>query len=253
MKNTLILIAAVFSLTCYGQQKVKYNGLNRKIPNNVEYGIKGNANIYFSSYKVIEDEVSYDATVEREESLGGGIGFYFHYLFSDHVGIQTELNFTYRNGYSSTFRKYDVDTARTIYKEDLSDFTTIGVEIPVYFKYHWEFTPIRKGHWKSKSQLGIFIGPRLVLNPISQRTVSRSTTTRIYDNTSQSIGQDAPTPNRYNTIAGFGMALGVDYELWNGFMIHAAYYRGMLTHVSKTNGIRALDNRIEVGLGFRFD
>jgi hypothetical protein len=253
MKNIIFLIIALFSLTSYGQQKVRYTGLNKNIPNNLEIGIKGNANIYFSQYKTIEDETAFESSDEISESLGGGIGVYCHFILGEHVGIQTEFNFAYRKGYSTSLRKYDVDTARTIHKEDLSDFTTISIEIPVYLKFHWKFTPIHKGHWKSKSQLGLFFGPRLILNPYSRRELSRSTTTMLYDNTSQWINQDAQIATRYNTIAGLGVALGVDYELWNGFMVHAAFYRGLLTHVNKLNGYKALDNRVEIGLGYRFN
>lgn len=252
MKNILVLIIALFSLTCFSQQKVKYNGLNKNIPDNIEIGIKGNANFYFAKYKTIDDG-AFEATDEVSEAPGAGLGFYAHFLLSDHLGIQTEFNMNYRTGNSTSFRKYDIDTARTIHKEDLSDFTTIWIEIPVYLKFHWEFTPIRRGHWKTKSQLGLFVGPRLVLTPSSRRDLSRATTTRLYDNTSLSIDNDVIATTKYNAIAGLGVALGVDYELWNGFMVHAAYYRGLLTHVKKSNGYKAFDNRIEVGIGYRFN
>lgn len=252
MKNILILFISLLSAFSFGQDKVKYNGLNRAIPDNIEIGVKGHANYYFAKYKIVEDS-SIMSTVNASESIGGGFGFFGHFELSEHAGIQTELNFQYRKGNSTSYRQYDIDTARTLYKEDLSSFTTVLIEIPVYLKFHWEFTPIRQGHWKAKSQLGLYVGPRLVLSPFSKRDMARATTTRLYDNTSVSIQNDVAATSRYNSPIGVGVALGVDYELWNGFIVHAAFYRGLTSHVRKSNGYQALDNRLEVGIGYRFN
>ncbi len=252
MKNILFLVVSLLSFASYSQQKVSYTGLNRVIPDNIEIGVKGNVNFYFAGHKPVEVG-AVETNLNVTEPVGGGLGFYSHFLLSDHFGIQTELNVHYRTGSSTIKRKYAVDTAQTIYKEDLSSYTTVWLEIPVYMKFHWEFTPIRRGHWKTKSQLGLLFGPRLLLTPSSKRDLARATTTRLYDNTSLSIDNEAVALTKYNSPIGLGVALGVDYELWNGFLIHVAYYRGLTTHVRKENGFKALDNRIEFGLGYRFN
>ncbi|PHR36690.1 MAG: hypothetical protein COA38_01300 [Fluviicola sp.] len=252
MKNILVLVILFISVVSFGQSKVRYNGLNKAAPVDYEIGLKGYANFYFAKYKTIDDGAA-ESNDNASESVGTGLGFYSHFKFSEHVGIQTELNVHFRKGYSKSSRQYDLDSAHVVYKEDLSNYSTVSIEIPVYLKFHWEFTPIHRGHWKTKSQLGVLFGPRLVLNPSSKRELSRSTITRLYDETSQSIENNITATTKYNTSASFGFSLGVDYELWNGFTVHAAYYRGLTTHVRKSNGFKALDNRIEIGIGYRFN
>lgn len=253
MKNSLIIISILVAFSSFGQEKIKYNGLNRVIPGHVNYGAKQFTNYYFSNYKSrLGDSIV--STVDGAESVGGGLGLFAHFDIKEHFGIQTEFNFMLRRGYVSSYTQYDLDTAQTVYKEDLSSYTTVSIEIPVYFKFRWEFTPIRSGHWKAKSQLGLFFGPRMILNPYSKRDFSRATTTRLYDNTSLSIlNGTAPPSSKLNPFLGVGVALGLDYELWNGFIVHTSFYRGLTSHVSKANGIKAFDNRLEVGLGFRFN
>jgi predicted porin len=56
----------------------------------------------------------------------------------------------------------------------------------------------------------------------------------------------------YNSSVGIGLAIGADYEFWNGCSFHIAYFRGLTSHVDQLNGFKALDNRIEVGIGYRF-
>lgn len=252
MKNILALFISLLTFVSIGQEKVSKTGLNKGIPNNLEIGVKANMNFYFSQYKSIEDGAA-EAIEDAKEPPGFGLGFFAHFKFSEHVGLQTELNAHYRKGHSSSYRRYDLDSSLILYKEDLSNFSTIWLEIPVYLKFHWEYTPINRGHWKSKSQFGVYVGPRLVLTPSSKRELARATTTRIYDNTTLSIENDITATTSYNTPVGVGVALGADYELWNGFTVHLAYYRGLTTHVRKENGFKAFDNRIEFGFGYRFN
>lgn len=253
MKNILFLLGILFAFASFGQEKIKYNGLNRVIPGNVNVGVKQYTNYHFSSYKSrLSDSLT--SIISGTESIGGGIGLFAHFELSERVGLQTEFNLMYSKGFVSSYTRYDLDSAQTIYKEDLSSYTTVSIEIPVYLKFRWEFTPIRSGHWKAKSQLGLFVGPRFILNPLSKRDFSRATTTRIYDNTSLSIENGIAAPSgKLNSLAGLGVALGLDYELWNGFIVHAAFYRGLTSHMSKSTGIKAFDNRIELGIGYRFN
>lgn len=176
------------------------------------------------------------------------------------MGLQPEINIHHRQGNVINFNQFVLDTAITISKEELFGFSTIWFEIPVNFRYSWAFTPLSTGHWKPKSALSVYAGPRLVLMPFRRGIVSRSTSTysELYGQTSLSVRNNIiPSTKRgakFSPLMGVGIAIGVDYELWNGFNINLSYYRGLTSHSSKSNnGFRAIDNRLEVGIGFRFN
>ncbi len=255
MKKLLAILVVLVAFGAMGQERVKYNGLNRWVPDNVDIGMKFQSNYYFPQY-IVEAQGATSSFATSNDQVGGGGGFYYRYGFTDHISLQTELNIHYRQGSVNSSRTYEVDTAIRVIKEDLSNYFCLFTEIPVYFKYRWSFIPLRQGHYKAKSALGVFIGPRAVITPYSTRDFAKSTETRAYEQESTSIETETtsidPKASRFSPIAGMGIAAGVDYELWNGFIVHAAYYRGLLTHAIKSNGVRALDNRVEVGIGVRF-
>jgi opacity protein-like surface antigen len=251
MKNTFALISFCISLSCLGQEKVNYTGLNQSIPDNIEVGVKSNLNFYFAKHTSIADG-SDQSSEDKRERPGFGFGAYGHFMFTDHVGLQTEVNLTYRRGFTTSHRQFDIDTARTLSAEEVSSYSTFGFEIPVYLKFHWGFDHLNNGNWKDKTQLGLFIGPRLLLTPSSKRTLSRATTTRLYDEMSLSVENDITAASDYNSSVGVGLAIGADYALWSGFSVHLTYFRGLTSHVDKLNGFKALDNRIEIGIGYRF-
>ena len=252
MKTIFTLIITAIALSCFGQEKVSHTGLNQAIPNNIELGVKSNVNFYFAKHKIVSDGAD-EAGVEVTEKPGFGFGVYGHLMFTDHVGLQAEVYMNYRRGLALSYRDYDIDTARTLKVQELSNYSTFWFEIPVYLKFHWELAHDYQGNWKTKSQLGVYVGPRLLLTPNSNRKFSRATTTRIYDEISLSVENDIEAPSEYSSAVGVGAAIGVDYELWNGFAFHIAYFRGFSSHVNKINGFKALDNRIEVGIGYRFN
>lgn len=252
MKNSILIALTFISLSCFGQQKVSSSGLNKNIPDNIELGVKANVNFYSAKHTAISDG-SQEPTENVSEKPGFGTSFYGHFMFNDHVGIQTEVGVNYRRGFATSYRHFDLDTARTLDIEEVSSYSTFWFEIPVYLKFHWELPHTYQGHWKSKSQLGVYVGPRLLLTPQSKRTLSRATATRLYDEISLSVENDITAASKFNTGAGLGLAVGADYELWNGFSLHIAYFRGLTSHVNKLNGFKAIDNRLEVGIGYRFN
>ncbi|MDG1332728.1 MAG: outer membrane beta-barrel protein [Crocinitomicaceae bacterium] len=251
MKNLFALLAISISLSCFSQERVNYTGLNSSIPDNIELGVKTNINFYFAKHTAIADG-SDQASEDKRERPGFGVGAYGHFMFTEHVGLQTEVNLTYRRGFTTSYREFDLDTARFLNVEEVSSYSTFGFEIPVYLKFHWGFDHLNNGNWKSKTQLGLFMGPRLLLTPSSNRTLSRASTTNVYDEISLSVENDITAPSDYNSSVGVGIAIGADYELWNGFALHIACYRGLTSHVNKLNGFKAMDNRIEFGVGYRF-
>lgn len=251
MKNLFALFAISISLSCFGQEKVSRTGLNQGIPDKIELGVKSNLNFYFANHKSIADG-SDQSSEDKRERPGFGFGAYGHFMFTDRVGLQTEVNLTYRRGFTTSYREFDIDTARYLNVEEVSSYSTFGFEIPVYLKFHWGFAHLNNGNWKNKTQLGVFVGPRLLLTPSSKRTLSRASTTNLYDEISLSVENNITPIADYNSSVGVGIAVGADYELWNGFAVHLAYFRGLTSHVNKLNGFKALDNRIEVGIGYRF-
>ena len=252
MKNIIVLTVTCISLSCFGQQKVNRSGLNQNVPDNIEIGVKANVNFYSAKHTALSAGAE-GPSEDVSENAGFGFGLYGHFMFNDHVGIQTEVNMNYRRGFTTSYRHFDLDTARTLDIEEVSSYSTFWFEVPVYLKFHWELPHTYQGHWKSKSQLGLFVGPRLLLTPSSKRTLSRATATRLYDEISLSVENDITAASDFNTSVGLGFAIGADYELWNGFAIHIAYFRGLTSHVNKLNGFKAIDNRLEIGLGYRFN
>lgn len=246
---TCLLISISFA-----QEKVNYTGLNKKVPVANSFGIKAQANYYFSSYKT-DLGTADSATVSGSEITGGGMGFYYRYHFNTKAAIQGEFLVHHRQGKVVGMRRYDIDTAITMYNEELSGFNETWIEIPVYFKYRWEFTYRSKGHWKSNSALGVFIGPRAVVTPFSRRDLSRSTYSVLYGqethDVENNIDHKADDDSRFAPIAGFGVAGGVDFEFRNGLLLHAAFYRGITSHAKKSHGYKIFDNRIEAGIGIR--
>lgn len=251
MKHSIILAILFLSFVSFGQHKRGISGLNKRIPNGYDIGMKANANYYFSSLSSVQGTAS-SADVEGKERIGGGLGFYGHFYLSEMVGIQTEFNAHMRRGYLRTYRGYEQDSMRTIFNDEIINYSTVFFEIPIYLKFRWEFTPIRRGNWKADSRLGLFVGPRLTFNAFSNSSLSRATITDSYDNVSLSINNDATSLGKVNRFVGVGAAIGVDYEVWNGFMVHASYFRGFLNHFKEETGAKGLENRIEVGVGYRF-
>lgn len=254
MRIAITFIALIVLTSSYAQQRVKYNGLNRKVPHTNSFGFKGQANYYFASFKAETSGVD-SSSVSGSELMGGGLGAYYRYDLNENVGIQTEFLVHYRQGRVVGMRRYDLDTAITVYNEELSAYSETWIEIPVYFKYRWQLTYTSGGHWKSNSAIGVYIGPRAVITPFSRRDLSRSTYSVLYDQASLDVQNhidhnDDATP-RFAPIAGLGVAAGVDFEVRNGLIFHAAFYRGLLTYSLKSHGYKMFDNRIEVGLGIR--
>lgn len=254
MRRGLTLIALLIAITSFGQERTKYNGLNKKIPHKNSFGFKGQANYYMATYTGVLGDAS-SSTATGKDLVGGGGGAYYRKDFNDHVALQFELLVHHRQGYVLGTRSYDVDSAFTVHKEEISGYNETWMEIPIYFKYRWEVIFLRKGHWKTNVALSTYIGPRAVISPYSRRDLSRATYTELYEQTSYDVqnhidpSRDA-TP-RFSPIAGMGIAAGFDLEFRNGLILHTAFYRGLLTQSLKSHGYKMYDNRIELGLGIR--
>ncbi len=252
MKFSILLFTLCVSALSFGQHKREYTGLNKFIPNGYDVGMKGNINYYFSSLKSVQGTAT-SADVEGQERIGGGLGFFGHFYLSERVGIQTELNAHVRNGYLRTYRFFEQDSMRSIFNDEITNYTTVLFEIPIYLKFRWDFTPIRKGSWKADSRLGVFVGPRLTFNTFSNSTLSRATITDSYDQVSLSVANNTNSLGKVNKFFGIGASIGADYEVWNGFIVHASYFRGFLNHFKEETGAKSSENRLEVGIGYRFN
>lgn len=254
MRISITFLALFVVFGSFAQEKVKYNGLNRNAPHSNSFGLKGQANYYFASFKAVTGDAD-SSSVSGSDLMGGGFGAYFRYDLKENIGIQSELLIHHRQGRAVGLRKYILDTAMTLYNEELSSYEGTWIEIPVYLKYRREFTYSRGGHWKPNSSIGIYLGPRAVITPYSRRKLSRSTYTVLYDQRSydvqNNIDSDYDNTPRFAPIAGLGIAAGVDFEFRNGLLFHAAFYKGLLSHSKASLGYKTFDNRIEVGLGFR--
>jgi len=257
MKKWLFLVALSTVFVSNAQEKMRYNLLNRNAPDAYGVGMKWQANYHLPQYTVINDGFE-TASQTSTEGIGYGLGFYYRAEFNDHWGLQTELNFNFRQGRLGVDRTYVLDTTLLVDRSRLSNFDIFNIEIPIYLKWRHEFIPRHTGLWKSKSAIGIYLGPRVVLSPFSQRDISKITRTVLYEQESISVESDEQaTPllsdDRISPLASMGAALGVDYELWNGFILHLTYYRGFLTHTIEDTKVKAMDNRIEFGIGYRFN
>lgn len=257
MKKWLFIVAVSTVFVSNAQEKVRYNLLNRNAPDAYGVGIKWQANYHLPQYTVINDGFETGESYSAE-NIGYGMGFYYRNEFNDNWGLQTELNFNFRQGRLGVDRTYISDTTLSVTRNRLSNFSVLNIEVPIYVKWRKEFIPRHKGHWKSKSALGIYLGPRVVLSPYSRRDISKVTRTVLYEQESTSVeSSEAATAllsdNRLSPLASMGAAIGVDYELWNGFILHFTYYRGFLTHTIEDTRVKAMDNRLEFGIGYRFN
>lgn len=254
MRIILAVLAVIFGLNSFAQKKVIYNGLNRNVPHKNSFGLKLQANYYFANFSAEMTDAD-SSSVTGSELPGGGFGAYYRYDFSDNIGIQTELFVHHRQGRVIGMRRYDIDTAISVYKEELSSYYETWLEIPVYFKYRKEFMYTRLGHWKSNSAISVYFGPRGVITPFSRRDLSRSTYSNLYGQRSHEvqnhINTNDDTSPRFAAIAGLGIAGGVDFEVRSGLILYASFYRGLLSYSLKSHGYKMIDNRIELGLGFR--
>ena len=135
----------------------------------------------------------------------------------------------------------------------MSNYSAVTVEMPFNFKWRWELTALRKGHWKPGSAFGFYAGPRLSLAGFSRQYISKATQTTIYEQTSKSFEEEALFEDiKYSPIASIGIGGGIDFEHHSGLILSASYYRGLTTHSRKINGYKSLDNRFELGIGIRF-
>ena len=252
MKEALLFIFTLCTLMASGQARTNNIGRNKFIPSKISYGIKANANYHFPAYKVQPLDAK-TSSGDGTDNPGGSLGFYFRYTIKGNFSIQPEVNFVYRSGNTTSNRTYEYDSTIAIVREDVSNYMAFGIEIPVYLKWRWEFTSLRRGHYKSKSGFGVFLGPRLVLTPYSRADQGTRATTTLYGQESTSIIKNGTNEStRFSPAASLGVSAGLDYQWRNGFSVHATYYRGLLSHVLAERGFKAYDNRLEVGIGIRF-
>jgi len=253
MKQLATILFLSLSVMVNAQEKRQYTGLNKFIPTNLYIGMKWQANQYFPTYKLIADDAAFSSSISAKDDLGAGGGFFFRFEVKEHFSFQPEFNFQFRSGSVQTNHTYVKDTMIVVSKNVIRNYQTLSIEVPLYAKFRWEFTSLRKGHYKSNSALGLFFGPRLGVAPVSKMSVARNTQTIAYEQTSNYIDNDvALTDTRYAPIGSLGAAAGIDFEHHSGFIAHASFYRGFFSHSKKSNGFTALDNRIEVGIGVRF-
>lgn len=252
MKLIVTLLAITVALSSFGQERKKSVGLNRYIPDDVSSGLKIQANSYSPSL-VFLSNTSVSSSIIGKNQIGGGGGVYFRKDLKEHFSIQPEINFHFMSGSVHGSQVFTPDTNMTISKETVTSYKTVIFEVPVNFKWRWELIATRKGHYKANSAIGIFIGPRFNLTPYSLQVIGKRTVSTLYDQRSESI--ENPTLSelrRYSRVFGMGLGAGVDFELYNGFIVFASYYRGLLSSSVKTSRFKSYENRLEVGIGIRF-
>ncbi len=252
MKIVLTLIYLVIVFTTSAQEQENYNGLNRYIPDKICFGMKLQG-FYSNPIYKIDTRLASAGAIKGENLKGGALGFFFRYDFNDHVSFQPEINLHFSHGVLRTKRLFIQDTILGVNIDELTKYHTLSVEVPLYLKWRWKITQLYKGHYKPRSAIGIYLGPRFVLTPYSNRTIDRLTTTVLYDQVSKNLQHGvSDRDTRFSPSAYIGAAVGCDFELWNGLMFHIAYFRGLFSHTLESNGYSAIDNRLEVGFGLRF-
>jgi hypothetical protein len=251
MKQILTLLAICLAITSFGQERRTKAGLNRFIPDNVSAGIKGSMNIYRPSLKLQSSDASLTA-INGNEKIGGGGGFYFRFDMKGHLCIQPEINVHFMSGSVHWKQTFTPDPEIKVTKSGVTSYSTLNVEVPVYLKWRQEITVTRRGHTKENSAISFFIGPRLIISPYSTQTVGKRTESVIYGERSEFVESVSDADPSYSPLMGMGAAVGVDLELWNGFIMHACYYRGILKNSLKSANFKSYENRFELGLGLRF-
>ena len=250
MKIIILAITFCFAFSSFSQERVKREGLNKFIPDNAAFGLKSSANYYFPTYTIDLLE-AVDGKMSSVDFPGASLGFYYRWDFSNSFSLQPEFNIAFRAGNTTIGRTYLVDTIISVQKEKVFSYKAVSVEIPIYLKWRTEFILNRRGHYKSKSALSAFLGPRVILTPYSEVDPEERANSVIYDQPSEYYTTSL-SHEKYSPIASMGASAGVDMEWRNGFLVHASFYRGFLSHSRKSAGFKALDNRIEVGIGLRF-
>ncbi|MDC3252741.1 PorT family protein [Crocinitomicaceae bacterium] len=252
MKIVLTLIHVAMVLITLAQEQENYNGLNRYIPDKTCFGMKAQSFVSSPLYR-IDDRLAGSGAIEAENLRGGALGFFFRYDFNDHLALQSEINVHLSHGVFRTKQLFIQDTILGVSIDELTKYYALSIEIPLYLKWRWKITQLYKGHYKPRSAIGLYMGPRFVLTPHSKRNIDRLTTTILYDQVSRNLQLDVPDIARqFAPSAYIGAAVGCDFELWNGLMFHIAYFRGLFSHALESNGYSAIDNRLEMGIGLRF-
>lgn len=226
------------SLSAFGQH----------LPDNKSWGLKAGFNYYFPSYKA--DNA--DAQLTNNANTGFGGGAYFRYDFTPLYSFQSEVLVATRSGSVSNEIVTQPDPTITITESSVSNLAQTTVEIPLNFKMRWEFIPRHTGAWKSNSMLGVVTGPRVVMNMMSSRSTSSSQVTELFNQTSTEIRTlTSSTASDYFSPVTVGWEVGVDYECLSRLVLHAKYYRGLMSMNKTGFGYKSFDNRVEVGVGIR--
>lgn len=251
MKKSLILIFALIAAHSFGQRATNGLGYNKNVPTKNSLGIKFSYNLNMPSVKL--DEQGADLSfIKNVRGVEFGAGFFWRTDFSTSSALQTELIFGYRSGGIRTDRTYDIDTMINIQKLEVSNYSALNLEIPIYYKHRFEFIP--HGRLKSQTALGLLIGPRAMFALSSKRDISRAAITMLYDQRSEYVENNisgAGVDGEFSPFFSLGISAGADIEFTNGLMFHAIYTRGLMSHSIKDHGYKLFDNRIELGLALR--
>lgn len=251
MKKSIIILFVLLTAHAFGQRATNKLGYNKNIPTRNSIGMKFSYNLNIPSLKL--DEKGADLSFIKDvRGLAFGAGFFWRTEFTAKSSLQTEIIGAYRSGAISHDRTYNIDTMLNIQKLEISNYSAINIEIPIYYKHRFEFIP--NGRLKTQTALGVLVGPRAMLAVTSERDLSRASVTTLYDQRSEFVNNDITGPGidlEFSPLFSLGMSAGADIEFTNGLMFHVIYTRGLMSHSIKEHGYKLFDNRIELGLAFR--
>lgn len=251
MKKSLIILFAILASHTFGQRATTNLGYNKTVPTRNSFGLKFSYNLNIPSLKL--DEQGADLSFIKDvRGLAFGAGFFWRTDFSTVSTLQTELIFGYRSGAISIDRTYDIDTMINIQKLEVSNYSALNAEIPIYYKHRFEFIP--HGRLKSQTALAVLVGPRAMFALSSKRDLSRAAVTMMYDQRSEYVENNITgtgVNTEFSPFFSLGISAGADIEFTNGLMFHAIYTRGLMSHSIKEHGYKLFDNRIELGLALR--
>lgn len=225
-----------------------------RLPGETSYGVKG---FFLPSMPSAKSVGNGEVTFYNRMNMGYGISGYAKYQIKPTLMVQPEILLSSKvsnHFFSSETRSINLslDQSGSITNEYELLVSYFTVSVPVYFKKVFEITPIRRGHSKYTSTIGLVAGPRLEWNYLAKKSTSYREITTLYGQSSRTVAYSEKSPGQdvVNRL-GAGLSLGADWEMSNGMILHIQYYRSLTSSLKKEANIRAFNNQFEIGLGYR--
>ena len=245
MKHLIPIALILIAFTAKGQ----------RMPGETSYGAKL---FFLGSSPSGKSLNSSGAKLNSTRKLGFSLSGYAKYEINEFYRFQPEIMI------SSTMSQHLIYTTTNTFDASLSGsgsvvtdnellVTYTNVAIPLYFKRVFEFTLVKKGHYKATQTLGIMAGPRIDMNLFPTKTSLIRETTDLYGQRSVEVIRTEYSPGR-DVVRGLGagISVGVDWEMSNRLVMHLQYYRGLTSILKKESGFKSFNNQLELGIGYCF-